>query len=193
MVYVKVRSSFSSFYFLPVHLQYRYKCIFDAMLLFFSFSFPLGPTECSSARCVCCVEKQYKEKAHHPHCSLAGGVPLHARLYRPSAALLQDHIGHTASPIQVCLHMHACKLVMTVQVNGVCIRKIKSLLFACRKLVLDRCEEMCYLNKLLMVSVLGWLFQVSYNVQARFVFYVMVYTVSSRLTNHESKIYLTLL
>uniref|UniRef100_A0AAX7SNV8 Codanin-1 C-terminal domain-containing protein n=1 Tax=Astatotilapia calliptera TaxID=8154 RepID=A0AAX7SNV8_ASTCA len=37
------------------------------------------------------------------------------------------------------------------------------LLFACRKLVLDRCEEMCYLNKLLMVSVLGWLFQVSYN------------------------------
>uniref|UniRef100_A0A3P8P1R4 Codanin-1 C-terminal domain-containing protein n=1 Tax=Astatotilapia calliptera TaxID=8154 RepID=A0A3P8P1R4_ASTCA len=34
------------------------------------------------------------------------------------------------------------------------------LLFACRKLVLDRCEEMCYLNKLLMVSVLGWLFQI---------------------------------
>uniref|UniRef100_A0A3P8P1P8 Codanin-1 C-terminal domain-containing protein n=2 Tax=Astatotilapia calliptera TaxID=8154 RepID=A0A3P8P1P8_ASTCA len=35
-----------------------------------------------------------------------------------------------------------------------------TLLLLYRKLVLDRCEEMCYLNKLLMVSVLGWLFQI---------------------------------
>uniref|UniRef100_A0A096M541 Codanin 1 n=1 Tax=Poecilia formosa TaxID=48698 RepID=A0A096M541_POEFO len=31
---------------------------------------------------------------------------------------------------------------------------------ACRRLQLNRHEEMCYLNKLLLVSVLGWLFQI---------------------------------
>uniref|UniRef100_A0A8C6Q8M9 Codanin 1 n=1 Tax=Nothobranchius furzeri TaxID=105023 RepID=A0A8C6Q8M9_NOTFU len=35
-----------------------------------------------------------------------------------------------------------------------------SLLLLYRKLQLNRSEEMCYLNKLLLVSVLGWLFQV---------------------------------
>uniref|UniRef100_I3IX36 Codanin 1 n=1 Tax=Oreochromis niloticus TaxID=8128 RepID=I3IX36_ORENI len=36
-----------------------------------------------------------------------------------------------------------------------------TLLLLYRRLVLGRCEEMCYLNKLLMVSVLGWLFQIN--------------------------------
>lgn len=35
-----------------------------------------------------------------------------------------------------------------------------TLLLLYRRLVLGRCGEMCYLNKLLMVSVLGWLFQI---------------------------------
>ncbi|XP_047467930.1 codanin-1 [Mugil cephalus] len=35
-----------------------------------------------------------------------------------------------------------------------------TLLILYRRMVLSRCEEMCYLNKLLMVSVLGWLFQI---------------------------------
>ncbi|KAK5857706.1 hypothetical protein PBY51_010933 [Eleginops maclovinus] len=34
------------------------------------------------------------------------------------------------------------------------------LLLLYRKMLLGRCGEMCYLNKLLMVSVLGWLFQI---------------------------------
>lgn len=33
----------------------------------------------------------------------------------------------------------------------------------CRRMLLGRGGEMCYLNKLLMVSVLGWLFQVSFS------------------------------
>ncbi|MEQ2203479.1 hypothetical protein XENOCAPTIV_030751, partial [Xenoophorus captivus] len=36
---------------------------------------------------------------------------------------------------------------------------LESVLFAYRRLQLNRNEEMCYLNKLLLVSVLGWLFQ----------------------------------
>ncbi|XP_013871971.1 codanin-1, partial [Austrofundulus limnaeus] len=35
-----------------------------------------------------------------------------------------------------------------------------TLLLLYRRLQLNRCEEMCYLNKLLLVSVLGWLFQI---------------------------------
>ncbi|XP_061599882.1 codanin-1 [Cololabis saira] len=35
-----------------------------------------------------------------------------------------------------------------------------TLLLLYRRLLLNRCEEMCYLNKLLLVSVLGWLFQI---------------------------------
>ncbi|XP_045919243.1 codanin-1-like [Micropterus dolomieu] len=35
-----------------------------------------------------------------------------------------------------------------------------TLLLLYRRMLLGRCEEMCYLNKLLMVSVLGWLFQI---------------------------------
>lgn len=35
-----------------------------------------------------------------------------------------------------------------------------TLFFHCRRMLLGRCGEMCYLNKLLMLSVLGWLFQV---------------------------------
>uniref|UniRef100_A0A1A7YT42 Codanin 1 n=2 Tax=Iconisemion striatum TaxID=60296 RepID=A0A1A7YT42_9TELE len=35
-----------------------------------------------------------------------------------------------------------------------------SLLLLYRRLQLNRCDEMCYLNKLLLMSVLGWLFQI---------------------------------
>ncbi|XP_049918342.1 codanin-1 [Epinephelus moara] len=35
-----------------------------------------------------------------------------------------------------------------------------TLLLLYRRMLLGRCEEVCYLNKLLMVSVLGWLFQI---------------------------------
>ncbi|XP_072221144.1 codanin-1 isoform X1 [Leuresthes tenuis] len=35
-----------------------------------------------------------------------------------------------------------------------------TLLLLYRRMLLKRCEEMCYLNKLLLVSVLGWLFQI---------------------------------
>lgn len=35
----------------------------------------------------------------------------------------------------------------------------------CRRMLLGRGGEMCYLNKLLMVSVLGWLFQVSFSLE----------------------------
>ncbi|KAK2892035.1 codanin-1 [Channa argus] len=35
-----------------------------------------------------------------------------------------------------------------------------TLLLLYRRMLLDRCGEMCYLNKLLMVSLLGWLFQI---------------------------------
>ncbi|XP_074548821.1 codanin-1 [Halichoeres trimaculatus] len=35
-----------------------------------------------------------------------------------------------------------------------------TLLLLYRRMLLGRCEEMCYLNKLLLVSVLGWLFQI---------------------------------
>uniref|UniRef100_A0A673CJC6 Codanin-1 C-terminal domain-containing protein n=1 Tax=Sphaeramia orbicularis TaxID=375764 RepID=A0A673CJC6_9TELE len=35
-----------------------------------------------------------------------------------------------------------------------------TLLLLYRRMILGRCGEMCYLNKLLMVSVLGWLFQI---------------------------------
>ncbi|XP_039993857.1 codanin-1 isoform X2 [Xiphias gladius] len=35
-----------------------------------------------------------------------------------------------------------------------------TLLLLYRRMLLGRCEDMCYLNKLLMVSVLGWLFQI---------------------------------
>ncbi|XP_017276948.1 codanin-1 isoform X2 [Kryptolebias marmoratus] len=35
-----------------------------------------------------------------------------------------------------------------------------TLLLLYRRLQLNRCEEMCYLNKLLLLSVLGWLFQI---------------------------------
>ncbi|KAM6969504.1 codanin-1 [Tautogolabrus adspersus] len=35
-----------------------------------------------------------------------------------------------------------------------------TLLLLYRRMLLDRCGEVCYLNKLLMVSVLGWLFQI---------------------------------
>ncbi|KAM9356166.1 codanin-1 [Pholidichthys leucotaenia] len=35
-----------------------------------------------------------------------------------------------------------------------------TLLLLYRRVVLGRCEEMCYLNKLLILSVLGWLFQI---------------------------------
>ncbi|XP_023127800.2 codanin-1 isoform X1 [Amphiprion ocellaris] len=35
-----------------------------------------------------------------------------------------------------------------------------TLLLLYRRMLLGRCEEICYLNKLLMVSVLGWLFQI---------------------------------
>lgn len=38
-----------------------------------------------------------------------------------------------------------------------------------RKMLLGRCGEMCYLNKLLMVSVLGWLFQVRHGACTWFV------------------------
>lgn len=33
----------------------------------------------------------------------------------------------------------------------------------CRRMLLGRGGEMCYLNKLLMLSVLGWLFQVIFS------------------------------
>lgn len=38
-----------------------------------------------------------------------------------------------------------------------------------RRMLLGRCGEMCYLNKLLMVSVLGWLFQVRHNLRILFI------------------------
>lgn len=38
-----------------------------------------------------------------------------------------------------------------------------------RRMLLGRCGEMCYLNKLLMVSVLGWLFQVRHDLRILFI------------------------
>jgi len=63
----------------------------------------LGLTEYAGAGCVRCVEQQHEEAAHHPDCSLAGGVPVHVGLCRPFAALPPDGTGYTASPIQVWL------------------------------------------------------------------------------------------
>lgn len=42
-------------------------------------------------------------------------------------------------------------------------------------MLLGRCGEMCYLNKLLMVSVLGWLFQVRHTTQ----YYVFLFPASN--------------
>uniref|UniRef100_A0A3Q3J5W0 Codanin-1 C-terminal domain-containing protein n=1 Tax=Monopterus albus TaxID=43700 RepID=A0A3Q3J5W0_MONAL len=41
-----------------------------------------------------------------------------------------------------------------------CYRTVLGMLLLLYRMLLGRCGEMCYLNKLLMVSVLGWLFQI---------------------------------
>lgn len=70
-------------------------------------------TECSSTGYLCLAEQQYKEEAHHPDCTLAGGVSVHVGLYWSSFALLQDSFGHTADLVQVGLFiMNAFVLIL---------------------------------------------------------------------------------
>lgn len=59
-----------------------------------------------------------------------------------------------------------------------------------RRMLLGRCGEMCYLNKLLMVSVLGWLFQViSWYIMSSRTQLVVIYLQSSFVSLSESHIH----
>lgn len=52
---------------------------------------------------MCCAEEQYEEEEDHLDRALVGGVPLHVGLCWPSASLLQERFGCTATPVQVRL------------------------------------------------------------------------------------------
>lgn len=64
-------------------------------------------SEFSSAGCVCGVEEFSASETHHSDSALDGGVPVHAGLYRPISALLQDCSVPFAPDLQVSFsHAH---------------------------------------------------------------------------------------
>lgn len=64
-------------------------------------------SEFSSTGCVCGVEEFSASETHHSDSALDGGVPVHAGLYRPISALLQDCSVPFAPDLQVSFsHTH---------------------------------------------------------------------------------------